>query len=542
MLYNNITIIICFLLPIIIIRKSIKQAILEKQSIKEYIKNNKYDILIYFIFAIGFITRLVALESYPAGLNQDEASAGYDAYSVLNYGIDRNNQFNPVYFIAWGSGQSVLYSYLMLPFIYLFGLNELTVRLPMAIVGCITLIFVYKLLKQYNKKLTVIGLAFFAICPWHIMKSRWGLDCNLFPDIVFIAMSVIITALNNNQIKKFYLGIAILSLSVYAYATAYMLLPIFMVMFFIYLLKTKKIKIKNAIISFILVLTVVWPMLLFVAVNVFDLDGIKLGFITIPKLYENRYEETITLFSSDFIKSSLNNFKYNMKFIINQNDYTNYNVLPFYGICYVFSLPFTVLGIFRCLKKANLEKNILNMWFITSLLLVFTCSGGNVNRLNIITIPIIMYTILGIYYIVENNKEAIIPIATLYSLAFLYFTNAYIKAQGVDGSTFSQDLKEPIQYVATLDVNKVYIPETFVQPYIYTLFYTQTPTKEFVDTVKYNVQKVAFESIESFGKYYFYFPRNMNENNVAYLVPSYFQFDETQYKVTNFGRYKVLEK
>ena len=541
-MYNIIAIIICFILPLIVLRKGICRAIKEKQTIKQYIQNNKYNLAIYIIFVIGFFTRLVGLAEYPAGFNQDEASAGYDAYSVLNYGIDRNNQFVPIYFIAWGSGQSVLYSYLMLPFIHLFGLNELTVRLPMAIVGCITLIFVYKLLKQYDKKLTIIGLAFFAICPWHIMKCRWGLDCNLFPDMVLIALCIMIIALKNNQMKKFYIGIAVLSLSVYAYATSYMFLPIFMTILFIYLLATKKIKIRNAIVSLVIALLIVWPMILHVVINVFDLNEIKLGFITIPKLYQNRYEETITIFSSELIEVSLNNFEYNMKFLINQNDYTNYNVIPFYGICYVFSLPFTILGIFRCLTKRNLEKTILNIWFIVSLLLVFTCSGGNVNRLNIIMIPIVMYTVIGIYNIMKNNKEAVIPIATLYCIAFLFFANAYMKTQGKNGTSFAQDLEEPIKYVSTLNVDKVYIPQAFIQPYIYTLFYTQTPAQEYINTVEFFAEKVAFESIKSFGKYHFYLPTYMNEENVAYMLPNYLEIDTTGYKVTTFDRYTVLEK
>lgn len=541
-MYNIIAIIMSFLLPLIVLKKGICTAIKEKQTIKQYIQNNKYNLSIYIIFVIGFFVRLVGLVEYPAGLNQDEASAGYDAYSVLNYGTDRNNQFIPVYFIAWGSGQSVLYSYLMIPFIYLFGLNELTVRLPMAIVGCITLVFVYKLLKQYDKKLTIIGLAFFAICPWHIMKCRWGLDCNLFPDMVLIALCIIIIALKNSNIKKFYIGIAILSLSVYAYATAYMFLPIFMVILFIYLLVTKKIKIKNAMMSLLISLLIVWPMILFVLVNVFDLNEIKLGFITIPKLYQNRYEETITIFSSDFIESSLNNFDYNMKILINQNDYTNYNVISFYGICYVFSLPFTILGMFRCLKKINLEKTILNIWFIVALLLVFTCNGANINRLNIIMVPIIMYTIIGIYNMMKNNKDSIIPIAILYCISFLFFANSYIKTQGKDGTSFAQDLEEPIKYVSELDVDKIYIPQAFVQPYIYTLFYTQTSVQEYIDTVKFFNEKVAFESIKSFGKYYFYLPTYMNEENVAYLLPNYLEIDTTGYKVTRFERYTVLEK
>lgn len=541
-MYNVIVVIFSILLPLILMRKSIKQAILEKQSIKQFIINNKYNLIVYIIFVVGFLVRLLSLNKYPAGLNQDEASAGYDAYSILHYGIDRKGKSLPLYFIAWGSGQSVLLSYLMIPFIYLFGLSELTIRLPMAIVGCITLIYVYKLLRLSNKKLALIGLAFFAICPWHIMKCRWALDCNLFPDIVIIATYIIISAVKNNNIRKFYVGIAFLSLAVYSYVLSYMFLPIFIVLLLIYLLKSKKIKISQAIISLLIAFIVALPIILFVFINTFDYGEINLGIFTIPRLYQNRYEEGASIFSSEFVKVSLENISANLKILITQNDNTRYNVIPFYGICYVFSLPFTVFGIFKCLKERNIEKNVLNIFAIVSILILFVVNNANINRLNIVTIPMIMYTIVGIYDIVENNKNAILPIIILYYLAFTYFTDSYLKTLGEEESPFAQDLEEPLKYVSTLDVDEVYIAYAFPEPYIYTLFYTQTPAQEFINTVKYNYEKVAFESIKSFGKYYFYLPSDMSKSNAVYMVPIGYKYNENQFKTTKFERYMVLEK
>ena len=81
---------------------------------------------------VGFVARLVALGEYPAGFNQDEASAAYDAYSILKTGYDRNGQFLPVHLIAWGSGQNALYSYLSMPFLAVFGLDVWAFRLSKA--------------------------------------------------------------------------------------------------------------------------------------------------------------------------------------------------------------------------------------------------------------------------------------------------------------------------------------------------------------------------------------------------------------------------
>lgn len=50
------------------------------------------DILIILILIIGILIRIVGIVDMPNALNCDEASAGYEAFSILNYGIDRNRK------------------------------------------------------------------------------------------------------------------------------------------------------------------------------------------------------------------------------------------------------------------------------------------------------------------------------------------------------------------------------------------------------------------------------------------------------------------
>lgn len=500
---------------------------------KEFVNKYKYQIIITLLFIIGFATRLAAITKYPAGFNQDEASAGYDAWSILKYGIDRNGRSFPVHLIAWGSGQNVLYSYLMIPFISIFGLNELSVRLPMAIIGCISLVVIYKLLLKYNKKLAIIGLTFFTICPWHIMKSRWGLESNIFPDLVLWAVYFILIGLKDNKIFKFYIGMAILSLSVYSYGTSYLFLPIFIISVILYLLITKRIKIKHAIISAIIVLIIVMPMILFVVINTFELNELKLGIITIPREYQNRYEDVTN-------GNIFSNIMHNAKVLLYQTDGTKYNSIEFYGIIYLLSLPFAIIGIWNSFQKRGLERTILNLWFIAAIVVFIALNEANINRLNIIIIPLILYTILGIYQITENDKNTIVPIIAIYTILFGFFTVKYIQTQGYKNSVFLKDYKEALQYANSLNTEKIYIDNSFNQPYIYTLFYTKTPTNKYIETVEYSKQKVAFEKIKSFDKYYFYLPKDKEKGDV-YIVKSTYKYNENLYKEKDFGKFKVLQ-
>ena len=109
----------------------------------------------------------------------------------------------------------------------------------MAILGCISLIIMFSLLNKIgNKKIALIGLAFFAICPWHIMKSRWGLESNLFPDLILIFIYLLIKGIEEKKIW-FYISFVIAGITAYAYGTSYFFLPAFIIPLLIILIRKK---------------------------------------------------------------------------------------------------------------------------------------------------------------------------------------------------------------------------------------------------------------------------------------------------------------
>ena len=93
-----------------------------------------------FVLLAGSLARLLFLGESPMGLHQDEAYGAYNSWAVMNYGIDSFGYTRPVYYTVWGSGMSVLYSYFTMPFIALFGISAETIRLPQAIMGCVSIL------------------------------------------------------------------------------------------------------------------------------------------------------------------------------------------------------------------------------------------------------------------------------------------------------------------------------------------------------------------------------------------------------------------
>ena len=546
MIENIIIIVFSIIMPVFILNNTIRDC-KKKKKIKNILKENKYELITYFAMVVGFIIRLINLEKMPNGLIPDEASAGYEAFSILNYGTDRLGKSYPVFLISWGSGQNALYTYLLIPFIKILGLTKFAVRLPMAIVSCISIIAMYYLLKNiFNKKIATIGVIFLAICPWHIMKARYGLESNIFPNVVLFAILFMTLGIKKYKMSIFYLGWALIGLSTYAYGTSYFFVTIFSIITIPFLLIKKEIKFKNAFIAILIAIVIASPIIIMILINTFDLPEIKFLGFTIPRLFINRFEGNCSIFSSNFILNSINNFKTSLKILIMQDE----NFL--WGLTYWYSMPLFLIGAYEAIiknGKYHITNQIMNIWFLSAILLLFMVTPGII-RINIIMIPIIYYIILGISIILElyKNKRwrlvviTIIIIASFIGFIYNYFSTKYTGAEFVDG------VQDVIKYVDSLENKNIYMEYNIKEPYIYVLFYARKNPKDFYSTVTYfeDVRVQEFENVKHFDKYYFYIPENIEpkENNayvIRYKTYENLNVDSENYKITYFEKYVVLE-
>lgn len=522
---------------------------INKEDLKQYI--SKYNIIFLIILVIGILIRIVGIANMPNALNCDEASAGYEAFSILNYGIDRNGNFMPAFLVAWGSGQNALLTYLIIPFIKLFGLNVIAIRLPMAILGIISLFIMYSLLKKIsNKKLAIVGFAFFAICPWHIMKSRWGLESNLFPDLILIFVYMLVKGIEDKKKILYYLSFAIAGISAYAYGTSYFFLPFFIIPLLVILIKKEKITVFQAILGLLIIAIVALPIILMVIINTFNLPQINLPFVTIPKMEVNRFKVMTSVFSGGFFYTSIKNFITSLGILVTQYDWLPWNSIMPFGTIYLFSTIFTIIGLIDSFKKEKIIKikydYIFNIWFIACVLLTFICEP-NINRLNIIMIPIIYYTIKGIYLSIEffnkkNQKRIVVGIVILYVLSFVLFLGNYFKEDCSNYATFENNVKEVFEYVKDIKDKEIYVTDKMKAPYIYALFYTNYNTEEFVNTVNYEDKNVEFRNVLGFGNYHFEKIKELYKGNI-YIIKNYEKqnYDLTNYTITEFEDYVVIE-
>ena len=537
MLYN----LIVFLFSIIFAILFIKLIYKDNFSFK-----NKIIMFEIIFLLIGFLARLLFINNYPIGLNVDEASAGYEAYSIINHGFDRHGNTFPVFLESWGGGQNVLYTYLLIPFIKIMGLNLFSIRLPMAIISCIYLCIFYLILKKTtNDKVAHIGLFILVICPWHIMKSRWGLESNIFPDMILVMIYFIIKFLESSKKIMLYIAFFIAGLSLYAYGTSYFFVPIFIFILIFILLKKRKINIYNTLILLFIFFLVSFPIITCVFINKFNISTIKLGLVTIPKLTINRYSQISSIFSSNFIYDSFINLINSMAIIFLQYDSLNWNSLRFSGIMYKPSIIFLIIGIFYSMRIKFNYSFIFLIWLICSILLAFVCNP-NINRLNILWFPIVYYTVIGIYTLISKYCKCEYIIMSLYIFLFLIFIFEYIFLGNNNMFTFNSEIEDVIKYVDKYPKNDIYFSKSIKDPYIYFLFYNKYDTSKFVNSVRYEkCEDCYFMEVLSFDNIHFMNIDKIEKNGV-YIIEDenqfYKKYIKEDLKIKKINKYIVVIK
>lgn len=508
---------------------------------KATLKNHIPGILFWLFLAIGIFSRVWKLGIVPGDLNQDEAFSGYEAYSLLHYGMDSAGYPFPVYLTVWGSGMSALNSYLMIPFIALLGPRIWVIRLPQVIVACFTLWASYLLVKELiNEKAGLCALFLLAVSPWHITMSRWGLDANLAPGFLIFGLLFFVKGLE----KSGYLILSALmyGLSLYCYATIWVIVPGILLVQAVYGLGCRKLSFNRYSLLSVLVLGLLaLPLLLFVLVNMGVMEEIRFSFFSIPRLLYMRASEI----SFENIPEKAAKLWHIVK---DQTDNLPWNGTGKYGIYYMGTLSFFVLGLFYCIKS-TLEHWLKKEYAPEFFLLVQAGAGillgilvdANINRVNILFIPMILIAALGVYYLCSliDLRYLILP-GLFYLVMYLGFERYYFTEYSeLLDFYFCRGLENAVEEAVSYE-GTVYFSRGIMHPRV--LFLTREPVTEYIDTVEYYNYPSAFLEAKSFGRYSFEFDPAVPDTNATYVLSQgtdLTAFEQAGFTLHVYGNYTV---
>lgn len=458
-------------------------------TLKTFLPRWKTPVLFTIIFLTGIFARTWEFASLPPGLNVDEASIGVEAYYLYKFGMDRHGMTYPVHLISWGSGQNAFYAYLLIPFVALKGINAFSVRLPMMLAGILSMPLMFIAGKKlFNDKFALLAMFFMAVSPWHIVNSRWAVESNIMPFLFLAGFTALIYAEQKN--RWFLVSTIFFALCLYAYGTAYVGVPIFLLLTVPLLLKLKRVTIGQVITGAITFLIISFPILLFLAVNTLKLDTMHLGVITIPRLpVEARYETMAAVFGDSPFAALAENARIMFNVLWTQSDAFPWNFVEPFGYFYKYTFPLVLAGFLLTLpyiKTQRIERWFIAAWMLASLV-VGLIHPVNLTRFNIVFTPI-LFCIALLFLDLERILPRILPAAVgVFFIAFIFFTRAYHGEdyRKVTSAIFNEGIIPAIEYTADKHNSLVCFTDQRYSLYIYVLLTQKYHPSEYADDLQW---------------------------------------------------------
>ena len=463
--------------------------------------NHKSLIYLIVIIVIATLLRIVFLDTIPNSFHCDEASNGYDAYSILETLRDRSGKFLPLFLTAFNDWRPSLYAFITVPFIKIFGVSELATRLSGAIIAVLNVAVLYYLVKEIdNKKTALIAAFLLAISPWHIIFSRISHEAILLPFLFCLGLLCFLRSLHNPN----YLILSALSfgISLNTYQSARVFVPLFLVgLIFLFRQHLWKYK-KHTIIAFILFLFIFIPLFQFwtspIGMMRARIVGIENNLISLIQNYLSYFSPNFLFFNGD----------------------TNpRHSLPNLGELYYFEIITVSCGLFYLIKEYKKERSILILWLLLYPIPAALTQPTHSLRA-IVGVP--LFSILSAYGITYllNLLKLKFSKKTLFIVTFLFLFTVSFSLLGKkyfieyplsvgEHSYGEYGIREAITYaekssyeciVISIDKNSAHCMAVH-NFNVFVPFYSQYPPAKYQSASITNWIRVARENINTIGKY-----------------------------------------
>ena len=464
----------------------------------KYMKTKK--LLLTLILLLAFVVRVYHLGSLPPSLTPDEASLGYNAYSILRTGKDEYGVTLPLIFKSFGDYKPGLYVYATVPSIALFGLNEFATRLPSALSGVLA-VFILYLISQllfsktlearlHFKNLPLITSFLLAICPWHIFLSRGAWEVNLALTLTLAGIYFFLLALKTT--RMLYISAVFFALTLWTYQGAKLstaiVLAILIILWWRELFSFKK---TSLFVAFIVGLLFSLPII----ISIFQMQTGRLAVFSVfsyprPENYLesqlSQGNETIGSLSYylyhpeslNFLRGILGRYfnHFSGRFLFFDGDWQNpRHTAPNQGVLYLADAIFIILGAKVLLQKYKKKEILFVLLWLALSPMPAALSRDQVHAVRSfqMVVPLVMLVGIGLNSI---SKKAIILVVTLYVFSIIYFIDAYTVHLPIHNAKYWQwGYKQLVEAISSQqkNYNTVYIEQSYEQPYIYFLFYQQ---------------------------------------------------------------------
>ena len=458
-------------------------------------------ILILFLAAS---LRLWNVSNNPPGLTWDEVALGYNAYSIMLTGRDEYGTLLPLNLKSFGDYKPSFYAYLDIPFIAVFGLTELAIRLPSAIIGILTVFVVFLLVQQLfkNQLLSLLSAFFVAVSPLAIQFSRPAFESNLAVFLNILGVYFFLKGLK--QKKWIFLSVILFAFSSITYQASRVFVPLLVLALVVICKKDidKKVIVTALTLFFALFSAVMLATILpgqtnrLSTLNYFAYQRSEevINTITIEDGF-SKYDFGFQILHGEwwaYIKGLVERYLiyFSPKVLIIDGDYSQRHRVPDLGSMYYFSVVLLPLGfIFLLRQKGNASKLLLVWLLLAPIPAVLSRDLINMLRAFNMVIPLEVLQAGGVMFLIERLKGkrillklVLVLLSTTFLVNFsIYIDRYFIHAPKEYSKYWLYGYKQVIKSLGekSKQYDKIVFTDSFGQPYIYYLFYSKYPPQRF---------------------------------------------------------------
>ena len=440
--------------------------------------------------------RVLYISYSPPSLNWDEASLGYNAYSILKTGSDEWGRKLPLTFEAFGDYKLPGYIYSLVPFLFIFDLSDFSVKIPSILSGFLSTLLIYLLVKKVTKNNSWAYLAslLFAFSPWNIFLSRIALEANLALFLFICGLYFLFTGLEKKShliLSSIFFGITL-----FAYNSARVFVPLFLLGFYVIYYKHLW-KIKKTFLISLAVFGIFLTAAFYLAVSrdsssryywVSILDQGAISYLdnarntsTLPGVLTNLIYNRYGYFLTNFLINYFSHFSVQFLFI---NGGSNFQFsLPNFGLMYLVELPFFILGLYK-LKDFGKAGKVFLLWMLLAPIpAAITRESPHALRSIFLSGVIQVISAVGFVAVLDKAKNFSKSIRNIFLLGYLvlvifsvsffsyrYFTDYPEKYSQSWQYGYKQAIAEVGKYGAG---ESIYFTKKYGEPHIFYLFYTK---------------------------------------------------------------------
>ncbi len=495
-------------------------------------KNNlitKVLLVLILILALGL--RIYKLDSVPPSISWDEAAVGYNAWTIANYGKDEYGKSFPLVFKSFGDDKHPVHIYSTAAFVKLFGLNEFSTRLPLAVFGVLNVLLIFFLGRVLFKS-DLIGLfasLFLAISPYNIHFSKFNHEANFA--LFFFLLGILLFYLSLNKGKFLPWSVLSFGICFITYHPSKVIVPLIVllltVLYFRKLLQNK----LNSLISAVIIVSFI--ILVFLNPELLGIARIKQ-----TSLGKEAWKINViaTQYSWHFLPDYL--------FITGDKNPRHSSQT---GHFYKIDAIFLIAGLLYLVYKRSKQGFVLLSWaLLAPLPSALVAEAPHAARASFMMGSWHLISAIGLYFIFNLVRKpvfkAIVLSVTIIFLAILlknylnYYYGEYTKRYATE---WQYGMKQIVEFVKDhKEYNQVFVTDIRSQPYIFFLYYLKMPLPQYLNSVVYNESEESrsFNTVAYFRGYYtdFHFGgwdpiESMPNPGVLYIVsPS--QYDGLRHK------------